>query len=35
MKKRLQMDIDDLKNTKYPITNAQYKKMLQELKILQ
>ena len=32
MKKRLQMDIDDLKNTKYPITNAQYKKLLQELK---
>jgi hypothetical protein len=26
------MDIDDLKNTKYPITNAQYKNMLQELK---
>ena len=26
------MDIDDLKNTKYPITNAQYKKLLQEWK---
>ena len=32
MKKRLKMDIDDLKNTKYPITNAQYKKLLQEWK---
>ena len=32
MKIRLKMDIDDLKNTKYPITNAQYKKLLQEWK---
>ena len=32
MKKRLQMDIDDLKNKKYPITNEQYKKLLQEWK---
>ena len=32
MKKRLKMDINDLKNTKYPITNAQYKKLLQEWK---